>query len=155
MNRRDLLRGLAGSTLAGGLAVPPLRALTAGPEATALYREAVGKLPPRSEAEDQFLADAATVPLGVVAADYVERAGPALGLLARGVSAGSCDWGNFWLEDFFDRLFKVGFGLKRLASLASLRGRIAIEGGSPHGTTGSATRSRRCRWAGTSSTAES
>lgn len=129
MNRRDLLRGLAGSTMAGSLAAPAaVRAATTGTDATALYHEAVEKLPAKSESEETFLANVATAPLGSGAEGYVEPAAAALGLLIRGSSATSCDWGDFWIRDNFEHLSGLGFGLRRLARLASLRGRIAIEG---------------------------
>ncbi len=76
MKRRDVLRSMAVPLLSGRLCMSS-RACDASPNAADLYREAVAKLPPKTEAEDKLLVAAASVPLGREASNCVEQAGPA------------------------------------------------------------------------------
>ena len=129
MKRREVLRSMALAPLAGKL---PLAWPASDPvEAVALYREAMEKLPPPSPADDELLNNVANAPLGRAAADLVERAAPSLTLLARGASAPSCAWGETWVGDGFDHVTDWIMKARRLGRLASLRARIAFEGGRP------------------------
>jgi hypothetical protein len=94
------------------------------------YREAFARLPEKTQIEETLLANVATVALDREATNLVERAGLALDLLVRGASAPSCDWGDTWVGDGFDKSITEDIGKgRRIARLAALRARIAIEGG--------------------------
>ncbi len=127
MKRRDVLRSMALASLAGSLSHPTK---AEGPtNAVDVYREACGKLPTLNDQEKKLLDDVATMPLDRVATDLVDRAGPALELLTRGSLCPSCNWGSTWVGEGFERATDWFMNGRRLARLASLRARVAIDAG--------------------------
>ena len=125
MRRREVLRAAAIGPLIGRWGA--ITSAAAPANAADSYREAARAMPERSEADDAIVIAAVTATLDEAAAGLVRRSARALELLGRGASIAGCDWGDTWTGPGFATCLDLVGDFRRLAKLAALRARFAVE----------------------------